>query len=189
MAIDIIPKRKEEESDFVLNWLSIISYALLILCMVGSIVFFLGTRSMHKSIKDLDQAITTAKSGDLLVLEEKINSYKSRIEDVGGLFLNRPEIWRAFSYIGSVTHPEVYYSSFSMDSKERKVSLPGTAVSLVAYEQQRYILRDQAEGTVSNFSLGADGTVTFTASFVVPHNRIFPTTNNILHMFWETFHL
>lgn len=173
MAIDIIPKRQEEESDSLMNWLSIISYTLLILCMVGLVVFFLGTRSMNESIKKLDQEIAAAKSEDLLTLERRINSYKSRIEDVGDLFLSRPEIWRSFTYIGSITHPEVYYSSFSMNSKERTVSLPGTAASLVAYEQQRYILRDQG-GTTSNFSLGSDGTVTFTASFTVPHNTIFP---------------
>jgi hypothetical protein len=180
MAIDIIPKRQEEESDSILNILSIISYSFLILCMVGSVVFFLGTRSMHESIKTLDENIAKAKSeGDLLTLERRINSYKSRIEDIGGLFLNRPEIWMAFSYIGSITHPEVYYSSFSMNSEERKVSLPGTASSLTSFEQQRYIIRDETEGgTVSNFSLGADGTVTFTASFTIPHNIIFPTINN-----------
>ncbi|MDO8424540.1 MAG: hypothetical protein Q7S70_01195, partial [bacterium] len=130
--------------------------------------FFLLDRSLRNSessLKNLEETLTREKTPKEATLERDILSLQKKIKNFSQLFSRHSYPSKAFDFVESVTHPEVWISQVSLDARESKVVASGETESFTTLGQQLLILEKNPQiksFLLSSLSIGKKGRVDFT---------------------------
>lgn len=172
MAIEVGGKKeiKIPTWSLVIMGISLVSFLVL---LSSYIYFFVSIKRVEAEIEKIDIEITSQKER-IKPVEKKAFEYEVRIRDLGKILRGHKKISSAFNVVEELTHPRVWFSSFSYSSESREISLNGTAENFVALGQQIIILQDKLkeenpkieELNLSGITMGEDG-ITFSLSLTI----------------------
>jgi hypothetical protein len=97
-------------------------------------------------------------------LEQRLLNYQKKVRDFGVLLDYHLPPRNIFDFLEKITHPKVWFSSFSFNLEENKVSLSGQTDTFITLGQQIIILRNQdfiKDIDLSDISIDKDGKVGF----------------------------
>ncbi len=164
MAIEIIPKKKEDEVSSIGKIALYIGLALLFLSIVASAAFFFLTWRTVQEIEDVRMSIEAKKSPEVLLLEKEMESHHRRVTDFAYLINKRVSPIPMFQIIERTVHPNVYLSGLQINVSQKSVSTTGVARNITAFDQQVKILQNDpmiANASVGNFTRRDDGRIIF----------------------------
>jgi len=161
--IEIIPRPIKKT--FI--WQRILFYfSVFLLIAVTASYFALSffIKKSEQSKKILEEKIENARTPQMISIEKEVLDYQRKIEKVFPLLSQHIMNTKFFEFLESKTHPKVFFSQVSLDSKSAIVTLGGNTESFVTLEQQLIIFRKEPriEGiTLGNFSISKEGEVNF----------------------------
>ena len=161
--VEIIPKLEKE----VPLWQNILLYFSLAL-LIGMLSFlFVLNKEKTKSSQNLDnleKTLIQEKTSEERALEKNVLETKEKINNFSFLFENRKFSSFLFPFLEKNCHPEVFFSRFSLNVPEKKLTLAGKSKSFLSLEQQLFILRKEnliKEINLTELSLDKEGNVNF----------------------------
>ena len=117
------------------------------------------------SIQDFEESIFKIGDREGKVIENNVFGYEGKIKDFGFLWTGRVKTANFFDNFDGLVHPQVLFSSFSLNPSEMEASVSGKTLNFETMEQQLLFLRsrnDLVEGfDLSELSLGDEGNVNF----------------------------
>lgn len=160
--MEIIPK----EAPKIPPWLDILFYLSAGLLIFVFISYFLVSQSIKASQKAQLEADVKLASEDLKSskLKKEILTYQKKINDFSVVINGHLETSNAFGFIESKCHPKVWFSSFSLNSKDGGIELSGEAQNFQALGQQMIIFRDEAlitKSSLGSISMEKGGSIGF----------------------------
>ncbi len=165
--VEIIPK----EVPAVPKWLNILFYFALILLIFSIIGFFILNNSLKNSkaeLTDLESSLLKKETAsEKISLEKEILSYQNKIENFSSLTSQHLVSSKFFEIIQKITHPKVWFSTFSLNSREGSVELSGLSRDFESLEQQLLILREEKiieNVDLKNISITKEGGISFNLS-------------------------
>ena len=169
MAIEIIPKKDDSKEGGLKKNIYYFSMTILIISILLSLVFFLFGLSFRREEGAIKERIKDQKTGEMLALEKKIDTYYTKIKNLPNIVERdesgkRKSVISFFEAIESATHPLVYWSEFKINSLDRKVNAMGVARNILVFDQQlRFLERNESISRfdVLNFDIQEDRTVIF----------------------------
>lgn len=166
--MEIIPKefRKSSKGS---NTLLYFSLALLFFSIASFFVFGHFVRGFEKEHEVLEQAMTE-KNEKIRPIEGKILSYQRKIDDFSFLIARRLESSKFFIAFEKIVHPQVWFSEFSLNLKEKRVILSGQAQNFEVLWQQLYIIRNEdwiKDADLGTISIGEEGKIDFSLFFTL----------------------
>ena len=119
----------------------------------------LGTRTFSE-IASLEEQLSKEKTSEELKLEKTVLSYEQKLKDFSSLVKSRENVLPFFAFLEENTHPAVFFTSFTLTPKERKLSLGGEALDFKTLDQQLAIFKTSekvASAEVSDIAIGGKG--------------------------------
>jgi len=117
------------------------------------------------SIQDFEENIFKIGNREDKVIENNVFGYEGKIKDFRSLWMSRVKTANFFGNFEGLVHPQVWFSSFSLNPSEMEASVSGKTINFETMEQQLLFLRsrnDLVEGfDLSELSLGDEGNVNF----------------------------
>ncbi|TSC56939.1 MAG: hypothetical protein Greene071421_449 [Parcubacteria group bacterium Greene0714_21] len=132
----------------------------------------LGTRTFSE-ITSIEEQLSREKTPEERTLEKTALTYEEKLKDFASLVKSRENVLPFFAFLEENTHPAVFFTSFTLTVKERKISLLGEALDFKTLDQQLTIFRASekvAFSEVSDIAIGDKGRVTF--QFVLLLNKL-----------------
>lgn len=144
MAVEIIPK-PTEKTPFLANIFLFVSIALLLAVVLAYFVLSAFVKETNQTIQRLEEDMAREKTPQNLALKEEVLDYQKKIEDFSFLFNAHEAGSSVFSYLESISHPKVWFSSFSLssDGVEHDVVVGGEADSFQSLGQQLLIFKKE----------------------------------------------
>jgi len=165
--VEIIPKPIEE----VLGWQKKLFYFSVFLLLGLIITHFILTSLQEKSktlLSNLTETISRGKTSEIISLEKEIFNYQKKIQNFFPLLENHKFPSRFFEFFEKNTHPRVFFSQISLNSKEATCSLTGQTDSFSTLGQQLSIFNETVEVStldLTQVSIGKEGKIEFTLTF------------------------
>jgi|LAHU01.1.fsa_nt_gb Tfp pilus assembly protein PilN len=169
MAIELSSTEKEKSS-WIVSLVSVLSILIfLVAAGIFAYFYFVVAKQQDQQISQIEAAIAKQKTtsgyseNDLTKIGKEVNDYKT-------LMLARSKVSSFFPALEQWIHPQVYFTSFSLDASTRTVTLSGVASNFQPLIQQIAILKNQPlieRYEVSNISMAETGGVTFSLSLTV----------------------
>lgn len=161
MAIEITPRVQIKELIFPIIFLSVVVVVLLGL-FASYFYFTISSKNISETIqkKEVDLVKTSSEKlleNEMLLQESRINTFK-------GLLTEHRRSLNIFNFMEDVTHPDVLFTQFDLDTVTGAVNVSGTAKSFISLEQQLIILKGQealSKVNLSEISIGEEGGVSF----------------------------
>ncbi len=140
MAIEITPTSKIKKT-LLVNIL--LSFCLILLIVFIISYFALGAyqKKLSKELFALEKALE--KTAEEQRLEKEIFDYQKKIKDMGILLDHHKFASNLFDFLEKVTHPKVWFSSFSLNLESAVVNLSGQSDNFEILGQQILILKKQ----------------------------------------------
>ena len=165
--VELIPKQVPE----IPKWLNVLFYFSLALLVLTIASFFtLGgfINDGQETLEDLNQILLSKKTPERMALEEEVLNYEKKFGDFAFLSEGHLEISDIYPLIEESTHPQVWFSQFTLDAGENIVNLSGKAQNFEVLGQQMLILEEK--DFVRNLHLDSaginkQGKVDFTLTF------------------------
>lgn len=160
--VELIPKPTEKESP----WKKVLFFLSFVLVFATVSSYFILSALQKKSqsqLKALDDAVSQ-KNAQLNVLQEDLLVQQRRIDDFSKIVNGHVANSDFFKVLEASTHPRVYFSKISVNSKESKVSLAGQADNFITLGQQIMLFEgvpNLEELTLSQVGMSKEGTVNF----------------------------
>ncbi len=169
MAIEIEPEKKQSSSGN--NILLIASIVFLVLSF--GFYFYLNNFAIPQKTSQINKAnaaLASMSSGDIKAKEEELTLAQKYINDFKILYDNNPKVSKFFDSFQRWAHPNVVYSSFSLDVDNKKVTTKGTTDGFQSIMQQIALIQNEPSiqsFDISNIALAEQGGVTFDLSIVL----------------------
>lgn len=165
--VELIPKQVPE----IPKWLNILFYfslALLILTITSFFILNSSISNRQETLEDLNQILLSKKTPERMALEEEVLNYEKKFGDFAFLSEGHLEISDIYPLIEESTHPQVWFSQFTLATSENVVNLSGKAQNFEVLGQQMLILGEK--DFVRNLHLDSaginkQGKVDFTLTF------------------------
>ncbi len=169
MAIEIIPKKKEEKASSIgmLAWYS--GLTLLFLSISLAALFLILTWRTSQAIEEVRAEREAKKSPEILLLESEMRNHHRRVSDFAYILNERTSPDPMFGVIEGIIHPEVYLSDLQINVVERTIRTSGVAANVTAFDQQvRLFEREEmiVSTGIDSFNRQDDGRVTFPMTLV-----------------------
>ncbi len=118
------------------GWLFYVSFLifLLVLTSYGGLIFL--NRAQEGAKQEILAQIDQKRQELRPELVQKIFSLEARFKTMQSLIQKHAFPSRTFTWVEQHTHPRVSFSTFGFDGAQRKLTLTGTADSLVSLNQQ-----------------------------------------------------
>lgn len=161
--MEIIPKPAQKLP----LWQNILFYFSLASLLAAVISYFIFANSLKKSensLKGLEEVLSRERTSEMSKLEQGILSWQKKIKDFSGLFSKHLFPSKAFDYLGTITHPKVWFSKASLNSDEARLELAGEAENFLVFSQQLLVLKKdpQIKSFVpSSLKIGKKGKIDF----------------------------
>lgn len=169
--VEIIPKEIAPTS----RTAKIFFYLAQVFLISSVISFFIlnnSVKSAQKKITDLQTSLIAAQTPENKTLEKEILTTQSKIDDFTSLISQHLKVSSVFSLIEKATHPEVWFTEFSLNPQRGSLLLSGEASSFNSLGQQILILKGEENITAVNLedsSLTKEGKISFNlALFLKP---------------------
>lgn len=166
MTVKIVPKTKIKTQSSRLH--SFLFYFSLILLFISASTYlaldFYFLKNSSQRLEEVKKEFIDKESPQKKVLEKQVLTYQEKIEDFSLLFNDHRYSSKLFTLIESSCHPQVWFSSFSVNFEESTISLPGEAKSFRVLEEQIFAFKKQnfiKEVDLSDLSLGEEGKIDF----------------------------
>ena len=160
MAIEIIPK-KIKQGFQVKEILFYVTLLIFIGVLIGYFVLISSTRKAEAEKQRLEDEIAKIKVSDT---EKELLGIQKKIQNIDPLLQNHVFSSKTFSFLEGKTHPKVFFTQFSLDSKIPKLVVSGQTDSFLELGQQILILAGdsfiQTLG-LSRIEISKDGKVEF----------------------------
>ncbi len=164
MAIEIIPKKREEKVSpiGIIAWR--IGLVLLFLSVTASVAFLLLSWRASQEIEDVRAEIEAKKSPEILLLESEMRGHHRRVLDFAHILSRRVSPDPMLGVIERSIHPEVYLSELQIDVTGKTIRTSGIAANVTAFDQQKRLFeRDDmiASSGIGTFTRRDDGRISF----------------------------
>lgn len=122
---------------------------------------------MGKTMTDigsLEEQLSREKTTEELNLEQSVLNIELKLKDFSSLTQSRTDTLPFFEFLEAKTHPAVFFTSLTLNSKEQKLSLSGEALDFKTLDQQLTIFKESekvASVQVSDIAIEGTGRVTF----------------------------
>ncbi|KKQ21721.1 MAG: hypothetical protein A3G45_01955 [Candidatus Staskawiczbacteria bacterium RIFCSPLOWO2_12_FULL_37_15] len=154
-------------------WVDVVFYfviSLLISAIFCYLIFISKIYLQEKEIKKLDAAIETVGTDVQKDHEKTVFNYQKKINDYALLIDNHEFASNVFGFLEKDTLPNVWFSRFSLPTKQNKVDLTGEAESMdalsrqtAAFEKNEFVKKVNLLGS----SVGDSGKVNFSLSLLL----------------------
>jgi len=182
MSIEI----SEEKNNLSFDWLFQLLFALSILVFVvsvGAFIYyqFFCIQPNTATLSQLKGDLQNQKPEKERTTEIEAAAIQSYVDDFKALYYQRPMMSKFFSATGfeSWIHPNVYFSSFSIDADSRVVNLKGFATDFKPLIEQLRIIKNMRDSgkaieqyAVSDIKLAEQGGVSFSLVITVKPEAI-----------------
>jgi len=162
--IEIIPKPAQKLP----LWLNILFYFSIGLLLATILTYFILGRSLKKSdisLKNLEETIShQEKTSEEISLEREVSDYQKKIKDFSLLFFQHRYCSKFFDFIEKNCHPKIWFSQFSLNSKQAEANLSGEAENFTVIGQQFLIFKSSPlvkNINLAQISIGRAGRVNF----------------------------
>ncbi len=139
MAIEVSEAKIDKTKKAYPLWILSIALALIVAGAYGYIYFL--TNRIEGEIKGKETQIEEIKRG-IAEKERYVESTSKKISDFRMILEEQKNVVRIFSVVEGMTHPSVWFNSFSFETSTGKASLTGEARDFTALGQQIMIARD-----------------------------------------------
>lgn len=112
----------------------------------------------------LKEQLAREKTPEELKLEKTVLTYEQKLKDFSSLIQSRENVLPFFAFLEENTHPAVFFTSFTLNAKERKLSLGGEALDFKTLDQQLTVFKTNAKvasAEVSDIAIGEKGRPAF----------------------------
>jgi len=154
--VEIIPKSRKS-SPLLTKVFFTLSVGIFIFALGGfALLSFLESRA-KTTILETEALLRAEKTQEQLQLEQDVLVVQTRLKDFTGLVGARKDVLPVFSFLETVVHPDVTFSSMNIDTNRHTVQLQGTAESFSALDEQFAIVeaREEPESfSLTNLQLG-----------------------------------
>lgn len=171
MAIEISPKKKLGISTWLIAAIGVC--LVLLLCLAVS-YFYFGAK-----IKDISQEIQK-KEAEFALLEKTIRekqkeliTLEQKINDFGSLLGEHRNTLNIFEFLEKNCLPNVWFSDFSFNGEEGKISVSGKTDNLITLEQQAFVLKQQSAVKnldITKVLINKEGGIDFTLTIIFDHS-------------------
>jgi Tfp pilus assembly protein PilN len=161
--VEIIPKEIPQTPKW-LNVLFYVSLILLIFSLAGYFVLGSSLKGGQETLKNLRTSIQEGQTAEKTALEKEILSYQKKINDFSIVVDSHWEVSRVFPALEKATHPKVSFSQFSLDVKNKSLTLGGMTQSFETLGQQLLILKEEdfvEKVSLNNISMDKSGKISF----------------------------
>jgi len=171
--MEIIQKKSSLQSSKGLKILFYISLIFLFFSIVGFFVLNNFLKNTKKEFETLEITLAKEIAPEKLTLKREVLSYQEKIDNFSFLIDQQKKNSKFFEAFEKIIHPQVWFSEFSLDSKEKTVTLSGHAQNFEALGQQLLIIKNEYDW-IKNFSLKAisinkEGKIDFNLNlFLIP---------------------
>lgn len=170
MAIELSSTEQEQPSLIIklILWLSILVLAVVL--AIYAYFYFVVSKQQINSINAYTEAIARQRDNKSGFSENDLRKIEQEISDYKVLMQGRAKITKLFPVFEQWIHPQIYFTSFALDSANRAVTLSGVAQSFQPLIQQIAILKKTPlleRYEISNIAMGESGGVTFSLLLVV----------------------
>jgi hypothetical protein len=172
MAIEIIPKKEQEQQQSLPSFLCNLSKTLLIIAVLSSLIFVFFDWKFVRETKAISQEIIQRKTEEVLSLERKVDNYGRKTKTFSQLIQDRKSSKSFFQLIEDVIHPDVVLTEFKADINENQISIKGSAKNSTAFDQQVKLFHSRASQTIHSFEVPdfvreEDKSITFPAEITL----------------------
>lgn len=181
--VELIPKKtKKIEMPIPGNIFFYFSIAIFTGVSIAFVILIFLLSSSQVELDKVEQKINELRSPESVALQEELLSIQDKTTIFARLLKQHYDLTKFFSALEKLTHPEVQFTSISLDNNEGAVELSALAKNLVAAEQQFRILdQDSLFGkkTVefSGFSIKEEG-VGFSLKFSFDPKELYKYNSN-----------
>lgn len=161
--VEIIPKKPTRQ----FSWVNMLFYfSLILLFFVILSIFILNNFQKRASLilQDLDKKYTEIRTPERINLESELIKSQKKIDDFAFLLLKYKLSSKLFNFLERITHPKVYFSSFSFNAEENKLKMGGKTESFETLGQQFLIFKREnliKEINLSGITIGEEGKIEF----------------------------
>lgn len=169
MAIEIIPKKKEEKVSSVGSVGRYVGMEILFLAIVASVIFLILTWRTTQEVADIRADIEAKKSPEVLLLENELRDYRRRVLDFAYILEARKSPDPMLEVIERSIHPDVYLSSLQIDVNEKSIKTNGIAADITAFDQQVKLFNKEAmivSSGIESFDRMDDGSISFPMNII-----------------------
>ncbi|MBI2041573.1 MAG: hypothetical protein HYT20_00955 [Candidatus Nealsonbacteria bacterium] len=162
--VEIIPKRIAKETTLK-NIYFFIAGSLLLAVVFGYVILIRSQAAALLKMQDLEAGIIKIGTREDRNIERKVFESEDKIKTYKNLSSARNKSAEFFNNFESLTHPQVWFSSFDFNPAEIKAAASGKTVNFKTLEQQVVFLKSQKDLIksldLSKVSLGKNGEVDF----------------------------
>lgn len=171
MAIEFVPKPKVEEKP---SWWVGFFFYLAIIFLVGTLIGYsliaYLSKSSSEALKNLEDKISSRMTSEEKRKESDVLSWHRKIEDYKLIFNHHQVSSKNFDLLEKLTHPQVRFTSFDLDSASQNLKLEGVAQNFQALAEQILIFRNDNlidKADLSAVSLAKEGNIEFELNLLV----------------------
>ena len=167
--VEIIPKPAAKLPSWQ-NTLFYFSFGLLLLVVLSYFVLDIYLDKAETRLGEREEELAQTKTAEEITLEQELSNYEKKIQNFSILIDQHLFSSRIFEFIEKNTHPEVWFSTLSLDPRKRGVNLSGDTENFVTLHQQVQIFK--ASPSVQNINLakiaiGKEGRIAFDLSLIL----------------------
>jgi len=116
-------------------------------------IFIFQINRATASFEEIQTELSEVQTKEELELEETILGYKRKVDDLFPILKEHQKPTEFFQFLEKFVHPEIYFSSFSMDLDTGNVLLKGVAENFKSLGQQ--ILLFEKEPSIKRTELSS----------------------------------
>lgn len=179
MAIEIIPKKREEKISSIGAFARYVGLGLLFLSIAVSILFLILTWRTAQDVEDVRADIEAKKSPEILLLESEMRDHRRRVLDFAHILERRTSPDPMFGVIERSIHPDVYLSDLQIDINEKSIRTSGIAADITAFDQQVKLFEKEemiVSSGIGTFNRRDDGRISFPMTIVF-NDELFNSSN------------
>jgi hypothetical protein len=158
-----VSRKSLEENKSIIFGLVVI---LVVVAAYWAIYFYKGY--LRDNIEQVVTRVEEVNAERDVPMEDEVLALDAKLSDIGLLLDNHIFTTKMFEFVENVTHPKVYFSSFSFEASRGAITVSGVTDSYVTFGEQYLYLDDLEEVSnvkISSVQVTKDGQVRFGLSF------------------------
>jgi hypothetical protein len=164
--VEIIPKEPAKPSKI----LNLLLYLAIFLLFSSVVSYFTLSGFLKKTEEEAAALASALLQTEEAFLEKEISTAKKKIEDFSFLIDRHLKPSQVFEIVEKNCHPKVWFSRFSLASREKTLRLSGETDNFETLGQQIFILEEEtalAKVTLESFSITSEGKINFELSLLL----------------------
>ncbi|HUV81171.1 MAG TPA: hypothetical protein VMW21_01470 [Patescibacteria group bacterium] len=164
--VEIIPKEPAKPS----KTLNLLFYLAIFLLFFSVISYFILSGFLKKTEEEAAALASALVQTEESSLEKEILTAKKKIEDFSSLIVRHLTPSEVFEIVEKNCHPKVWFSQFSLSSREKTLKVSGETDNFETLGQQIFILEEEtalAKVTLESFSITSEGRINFELSLTL----------------------